>query len=263
VSWYDFSLLAPTRPLGFGLCVVLALGCSRRRLGASASATGGPAGTTGLDAGDTGDAGAPGQGATPIPLIDSPPWPAGARRVILTWVVHPPAVGLATAPSDPSNEALVPRPIELHVRAGSVTRSVPLNFQAGTVPRKYQRPCALKLGPEALKSAMALRSPEALATLAFGSQGDYGYEVRRDTRDTIAVLAFSQDDGICPGGETGDVSPDAQGSDEAQEGAAQPCPRTSVVVGRMQIPESATFEEQLIGIDRTRKEFPFCQGHAK
>ena len=189
------------------------------------------------------DAGATDAGEAPIPLIDSPVWPAGARRVLLTWVVHPSVID----PSNPDNENLVPRPIELEVSVGSVTRRVSLRYQPGTVPRKHQKPCALKLGPETLRSAMALRSPEDLAALAFGVQGDYGYEVRRDTDVTIAVLAFSQDDGLCP--------------DES--GEAQRCPRQSAVVARVQVPESAAFEERVIGIDRTGKEFPFCQGHDK
>jgi hypothetical protein len=199
-----------------------------------------------LDAGGaTTDAGVAGTeaGAVPIAspdvLIDAPPWPARDKRVTLTWLVPPAAPDPRTVPGGDSASM---HDVTLAVRVGQVERRVHLGaVQGGPVVPKNQKACAQELRISS-RGAQNLRARQDVATMPIGHSGDYGYAVRRDTATSLAVVAYSTDDGNCP---------DAKGN-------AHPCPRQSVVLARVQIPEGAAFEEALTAIDDTGKERPFA-----
>lgn len=188
-------------------------------------------GSTALPGPDASDADA---GIPQLKLVDSPPWPAGEKRVHLKWLVP--------SGSDHPGEGTGPPDVHLVVGVGRIARPVSLALQDGPVLSQHQNQCARLLRGQSTKG---LRDVEDLAAIPMGRQGDHGYAVRRDTPTSVAVLAYSQDDGNCPD----------------ERGEARLCPKQSMAIQRVQIPESATFEESIRVVDRAGKEHPFpCGG---
>ncbi len=219
-------------PLGWiAACLLLPGGCRARGPSSSAAAA---------------SSGAPAQPSSPSPaptssgvLFDSPAWPTGQRHVKFTWVVP-----LSTPDAThPEMEALRRRDLQLVVQVGSKEWRTVLVAHGPLLP-EYQAPCRRLASPGTAAAEGVLRRPDDLAAIQFGRGSFGGYAVRKDTNRSIAIHSWSWDDGGCPD----------------EKGDTHPCPRESVLVRRVAVPESATFEELLVGIDAAGKEHPFsCQ----
>lgn len=174
-------------------------------------------------------------GPAAIEVSDSPPWSAGKRLVKLVWAVHSP---------DPSHHSEDEKPLEvdLILRVDSVERRVSLGaLQGGPVLAEHQVGCSHFVAPSAVREAKTLRDRADVAAILFGQLGNSGYAVRRVTKSSVGVFAFSQDDGNCP---------DAKGG-------AHACPKESVLLKRVNVPAVATFEEATVSIDADGRERPF------
>jgi hypothetical protein len=153
--------------------------------------------------------------ALSVPAAGAPPWPAGASRFRLTWVLYPVAV-------DPKSDTLLEphrRRIELVVRSGSSARRMAM--QATFV-------VSFDMSMQTHCDRSAVRSRDEVGSLSMNGGGNLWFTAKR-TGDELAVTQSEQADGMC----------------EAPAG----CPVRTQTVGRLAVPEGATFEEHFIEVE--------------
>ncbi|HUJ62286.1 MAG TPA: hypothetical protein VLX92_27455 [Kofleriaceae bacterium] len=147
---------------------------------------------------------------------------AAADPLDVEWRVYP--------MPDPSSIDGSKQPVELVATVGAATQRVKLPAQLGQLPPRYQTACRGKL-PRGEDVVSPLRAGE-LAAIAFEEGGTGGYLLRR-SGDRLAVIAWSQDDGACPGRRDEPVA----------------CPRHDRVVTELRVPAFASIREHIALVD--------------
>lgn len=179
-----------------------------------------------------------------VPIIVGAPPPAVSERrepptevrVGLTW-----ALSAATPdPARPNIEEYATRHVALIVRTAAESRSIDLGSQAGILVPTNQSVCG-KFEPPG-------EGPLELARVAFDLVGSTGYVVREETRESIVVVHFAQDDGACPG----------------SSGEVEACPADEKIIEHLNVPEHASFEEAMVIVSGSGEETPIqCRSSAR
>lgn len=146
---------------------------------------------------DAGRTGAP-------PLLDSPAWPAGVKKMRLTWVLYPVVMR--------NNDSVPVRHVELVLRANEVARRLGTDV-IGTVSYTTQmQPDCRRPRGEVIESAQLFLN------------GGGNTELIADRRgDELWLTESTSADGLCEPG---------------------PCPSTNTLLGRMSLPAGVVFEER-------------------
>jgi hypothetical protein len=151
------------------------------------------------DGGQTGDP----------PRLDTPAWPAGMKKMRLTWVLYPVVFR--------KDEPAPVRRVELVIRAGDVVRRLGAEVVGSVSYLTQMQPDCQRPRGEAIKSARLFLN------------GGGNTELVADRRGEELWLSESDSsDGLC--------EPD-------------PCPSTDRVLGRMSLPADVVLEERFHVVD--------------
>jgi hypothetical protein len=160
-------------------------------------ATPGDGGVSSPALADKGQTGAP-------PLLDTPAWPAGVKKMRLTWVLYPVVFR--------NNNSVPVRRVELVIRAGDVARRLSTDVIGSVSYITQMQPDCQRPRGEVIKSARLYLN------------GGGNTELIADRRGEELWLSESDSsDGLC--------EPD-------------PCPSTDTVLGRMSLPADVVLEER-------------------
>ena len=141
--------------------------------------------------------------------VDTPPWPAKADAIDVTWLVSPVPAGATTPETTKA-------PLAVELRIGRVTRTIQLVPQLGALTPDNQVVC---------KTAAYPLGKHEVAKITFYEGGAGGYLIRR-AGGVLSIVDWSLDDGACP---------DARG-------APAPCPQHEKVALRLHAPDVPVHE---------------------
>ncbi|HEY8087292.1 MAG TPA: hypothetical protein VIF09_05595 [Polyangiaceae bacterium] len=136
------------------------------------------------------------------PLLDTPGWPTGVKKMRLTWVLYP----VVSRDNDPAPA----RRVELVVRANAVARRLATEVTGSVGYLTSMQPDCQRLPGEAIKSARLFLNGGGNTELIADRHGD-----------ELWLSVSTSSDGLC--------EPD-------------PCPSTDTLVGRMSLPADVVFE---------------------
>jgi hypothetical protein len=160
-------------------------------------ATPGDGGVSSPALADKGQTGAP-------PLLDTPAWPAGVKKMRLTWVLYPVV--------SRNNDSVPVRRIELVLRAGDVARRLSTEVIGSVSYITQMQPDCQRPRGEVIKSARLFLN------------GGGNTEIIADRRgEELRLSESDSSDGLCDPG---------------------PCPSTDTVLGRVSLPADVVFEER-------------------
>jgi hypothetical protein len=160
----------------------------------------------------TPDAAASARSSATVPVLDTPPWPDGATKLLLTWVVYPAVMRAVRGGAD------VPtRRIELVVRAGTAARRFATEDRYSVMyATAMQRRCQ---GPPFERARVA--------ELYMNGGGNSVFAIDRRADELVLTHAISTD-GLCE---------------------PAPCPAPSVTLARIPIPPRVAIEERFHIVD--------------
>ena len=140
----------------------------------------------------------------------------------LTWVVHP---------ADPTEDYPGGYPLDLVVG----TQTIALEKQIGRLVAPFQSVCL-----DDPQNPFALAHDE-VAKITFEEGGFGGYVVKRSSPRGLALISWSQSDGMC-----------TDATDQPTE-----CPRHDKEVRLLDVPVDVKVRQHLVMIDNTGKQTPF------
>lgn len=110
------------------------------------------------------------------PFVDSPPWPAGFKKMRLTWVVYPVVV---------RGNGLPTRQIELVVRAGEVARRLRTEVRGSVSYATAMQPDCARAPGEPIRSAQLFMNGGGNTELLAARHGDELWLAEDDSSDGL------------------------------------------------------------------------------